>query len=101
MFLVFLVGIFVYLNANLAKKKGLNPILWGFITVVAFFVAMMLLGALYMSLVYNGPMTQEAMKQYMESNMLVAWTLIFLGIGGTLLVRFILEKRKDNPRSQD
>jgi cytochrome bd-type quinol oxidase subunit 2 len=101
MLLLFLVGIFVYLNANLAKKKGLNPLLWSLLTIVAFFAAMLLLGTVYISLVYNGPMTQEAMKQYMEGNLLVVWTLIFLGIGGTLLVRFILEKTKDNPRSND
>jgi hypothetical protein len=98
MILLFLIGIFVYLNANLAKKKGLNPLLWGFITVVAFFAAFMLLGGIYVSFVYSGPLTQEAMKQYLGDNILVAWTIILLGIGGTLLVRFILERTKGGTR---
>jgi hypothetical protein len=94
MFFLFLLGILVYLNSNLAKKKGLSPVLWGVITVVAFFAAFMVLGTIYVSLIYNGQYTREAMMTYFESRPLVGYTIILLGVGGTLLVRFILERTK-------
>lgn len=92
MLLFFLLGLLIYTNARLATKKGKNPFVWGLITLVAFLLAFGILGGSYLTAVYNGPVTPEAIAQYYVENPLVITIMVMLGIGGVLLVRYILER---------
>ena len=94
MFFLFLLFLLVYMNARLARKKGLNPILWGFITLLAFFVFYCILGSIYIGIIYKGPITREALTAWIFESPLSIIMLMMLGIGGTLVVRFILERKK-------
>ncbi len=94
LFLLLLV-LLVYMNARLARKKGLNPILWGFISVVAFFAFYCVVGSLYISAIYKGPVTREALTAWIMQSQLSQAMLAMIGVGGTLLVRFILERKKE------
>lgn len=93
MFLL-VVGILAFLNARLALKKGRNPYAWGFLSLFAFFVAFITVGCLYFFMLYDGALTREAMQAYMEQNILTAVMMEMLGVGGMLLVRFILERSR-------
>ncbi len=97
--LLLLLGLIIYTNARLAKKKGKNPVLWGVISLVAFFVSYAMLGVLYISFVYKGPYNQEAMKAYLMNEPLTVLMLLMLGVGGMLVVRFILERSKSGEAS--
>lgn len=81
-------------NAMLARKKGLSPVLWGFLSIVGFFATYLVVGGTYFSLVYKGAMTQEAVTAWVVAKPLIALLMFLFGIGGVLLVRFILERQK-------
>src|SRR5256885_1456786 len=93
LFLLLLV-LLVYMNTRLARKKGLNPLLWGLITLLAFFVFYCILGSIYIAVIYKGPLTREALTAWVLQSPLSVMMLVMLGIGGTLVVRFILERKK-------
>jgi len=92
MLLLFVVGFMIYLNARLAGKKGRNQFLWGFISLLAFFVFYAVLGLIYLSSIYSGALTKEALSAFLISQPLSLMMMVMLGIGGMLLVRFILER---------
>ena len=93
MLLLLLLALLIYTNVRLAKSKGKNPILWGIITFVAFFMSYCLLGTIYLAIVYKGPLERAALTSYLEHEPLAVIMLSMLGIGGVLLVRFILERK--------
>lgn len=95
MFFLLLIALLVYTNATLARKKGLNPTLWGVISVFGFFAAYLLLGGIYISAVYKGPYTSDAVKAWAFNSPLEVLMMFMLGIGGMLVVRFILEKKSE------
>lgn len=94
MLILFLLGFLIYYNIRLAKKKGQNPILWGIITFFGFFLAYALLGSIYIAIIYKGPITREALEAYLQREPMVVMMLTAIGVGGVLLVRYILEKKK-------
>ena len=81
-----------YRNALLAKQKGQNTIVWGIITVVAFFITYSVGGAILIAILYKGPMQPEALSEYILSKPVLSITLMFFGLGGYLLTRYILER---------
>lgn len=81
-------------NARLARRQGRNGLLWGFLSIVGFFAAYFFVGGTYFSIVYKGAMTREAVTAWVMEQPLIAVLMFLFGIGGVLLVRFILEKQK-------
>jgi hypothetical protein len=81
-------------NARLARKQGRSGVLWGFLSIVGFFAAYFFVGGAYFSIVYKGAMTREAVTAWVMDKPLIALLMMLFGIGGVLLVRFILEKQK-------
>ena len=81
-------------NAMLARKKNQSPLLWGFLSILAFFLTYVFVGGAYFSMVYKGAMTQEAVSAWVMEKPLVALMMFLFGIGGILLMRFILERKK-------
>ena len=94
MLLLLLLALLIYTNVRLAKSKGKNPIVWGIVTFVAFLTAYLLLGTVYLAIVYKGPLNREALTTYLTNEPLAVIMLSMLGVGGVLLVRFILERAK-------
>lgn len=84
----------VFLNARLARVKGRNSYLWGFITFLAFFAAYAVLGSIYVAMIYKGPLTKEALTAWLGQSIITQVMLMMIGIGGTLIVRFILERKE-------
>ncbi|MEO6831605.1 MAG: hypothetical protein ABI378_04860 [Chitinophagaceae bacterium] len=95
MLILFLLGILIYSNIRIAKKKGLNPLLWGVITFIAFFLSYALLGSIYIAAIYKGPVTRDALEVYLTKEPMAVLILTTIGVGGVLLVRYILEKKKN------
>jgi len=108
MFEIILVSYLAYSNNVRAKLKGVNGILWGAITAGAFFAAFILGGFV---VIYNfcgdlvnidafsSPDVQvrtaaaNQLMTVMNNNPLHLATIELFGIGGYLLVRYILEKK--------
>lgn len=91
-----LLGIFcAYRNALLAKQKGQNTVVWVLITLAAFLVAYMIGAVALVSVLYKGPYEQTAMMEYLQTHPLLVTTVMFFGLGGYLLIRYILEKMPD------
>jgi hypothetical protein len=84
--------VFTFTNGQLARKKGKSPVAWGFLTVLAYFIALFLCSIFYLLMVYKGPQTPEAIQATLSQNPLTQLLLELLGIGGPLLVRYILER---------
>jgi len=110
MFELILLVYLAFRNGVRAKLKGRNPVLWGFITAGAFFSAMVIGFMLVVSwfckdvidlnsLPSLDPKAQEvAMQQLLlalSRNQLHLLTIELFGIGGYLLIRFILERKPD------
>jgi hypothetical protein len=94
MLLALLLALLIYTNVRLAVVKGLNPWTWGVISLVAFIIAYLLLGSAYFFLVYKGPLNPDAARAWAEQYPLKAILMLMLGIGGVLIVRFILERKQ-------
>ncbi len=84
-----------YRNATLAKQKGQNTIVWGIITVIAFFITYSIGGGILVTIMYKGPMQPEAISEYILSKPVLGVTLMFFGLGGYLVTRYILEKMQN------
>lgn len=83
----------VYLNSRLAVRKGRNPFLWGLISLFAFFAGFVLLGSIYAAMFYRGPLNNAAVQSWIQSSPLIVAMMGMLGVGGTLVVRYILERK--------
>jgi hypothetical protein len=94
MLLLLLLALLIYTNVSLAKKKGKNPIVWGIVTFFAFFISYCVLGVIYLAIIYKGPWNQESLNSYLRNEPLAIAMLSMLGVGGVLLVRFLLERSK-------
>ena len=92
LFSLLLLCLMAYPNARLAQNKGRNPFAWGLLSLAAFFFAYCLFGSVYLTIVYPGPFTREAVMNWAKASPLPAFTMFLLGIGGILLVRYILER---------
>lgn len=84
-----------YRNAQLAKRKGQNTVIWVIITLVAFFISYMIGFMLMVGMFYRGPLEQNALITFMIDHPLLVVTIMFFGLGGYLLIRYILEKMPD------
>lgn len=84
-----------YRNAQLAKRKGQNTVIWVIITLVAFFISYMIGFMLMVTMFYHGPLEQNALIAFMLDHPLLVVTIMFFGLGGYLLIRYILEKMPD------
>lgn len=84
-----------YQNAKLAKRKGQNTVVWVFITIITFFLTYGIGAGVLVSIMYDGPLEQAALTQFIETHPVMYVTVFFLGIGGYLLVRYILERMPD------
>lgn len=115
MFEIVLLGYLAFRNGVRARQKGLNTMLWGGLTVLSFFfaqaigimVVMMnfMSGAINMQLITSpDPKVRlEAQKQFQElyaANPLHAITALLFGIGGYLLIRYILEKKPNKKQPE-
>jgi hypothetical protein len=94
MLLLLLLALLIYTNVSLAKKKGKNPVVWGIVTFFAFFVSYCVMGAIYMAIIYKGPWNNDAITVYLRNEPLAVAMLSMLGVGGVLLVRYVLERGK-------
>ncbi|MBX2905639.1 MAG: hypothetical protein KF744_06340 [Taibaiella sp.] len=108
MFQIVLLAYLAFRNGVRARQKGLNVVLWGALTVLSFFFAFALgvgvVTANFLGESFNlqrlstlqGTEREEAVKQFQDlffANPLHFLTVILFGIGGYLLIRFILEKK--------
>ena len=110
MFEIILMAYLAYRNSLRAKLKGKNPVLWAFITVGAYLVAMIIGGLI---VIFNfckdaininnfssldsksrEAATQQLM-QALQSNPLHLLTIELFGVGGFLLVRYIIDRTPD------
>lgn len=87
-----------YSNAQLAKRKGQNTVLWGFITIVSFMVTYVVGGSIMVMMMYKGPLDPSALRDYIFDHPLMVITIMFMGLGGYLLVRYFLEKMPGNSK---
>jgi hypothetical protein len=108
MFEIVLIAFLTYRNSLLAKQKEQNMVAWGIFTVLAFFIAM-LIGFYIVLLGFDrgaininqfsstDPKTREALQQQilnmLSNNPLQMITIDLFGIGGYLLVRYLLERK--------
>jgi hypothetical protein len=108
MFEIILMGFLSYRNGVRAKLKGKNPLLWGFITLVAYLSCLMIGGLV---VIFNFCGNQVNLSQLssldvksreaasaqlihvLSANPLHLVTIELFGIGGYLLVRYILERK--------
>lgn len=90
-----LLFILIYTNSRLATKRGRNSIAWGIITLVGYLIIGGLAGAIYLLFSYKGAINQQAVQDYVikaQQDPIKHITIVMLGVGGGLLMRFILEK---------
>ena len=85
----------------LAKEKGQNTIVWVIITIAAFFMAYIIGGLLAVLLFYRGPMEQAALEQFLSGEPLRVFFISVSGVGGYLLVRYILERMGNAQKGGD
>ncbi|MCD6063843.1 MAG: hypothetical protein K0R82_1754 [Flavipsychrobacter sp.] len=83
---------FSYKNALIAKAKGLNTIIWVFLTLLAFLAGEFIAIAMVIGLFYRGPFNQTAVLEYLFTHPIHVIFIYFTAIGGCLLIRYILEK---------
>jgi hypothetical protein len=91
---VLLVVFLAYKNNLLAKRKGQNSIVWVFITILAFFIGEIIGGMIMLLLFYKGEYTIEGLQAFM-TNPVRMLILPAAGMGGYLLIRYILERMPD------
>jgi hypothetical protein len=91
---LFLSIYFAYKNSLIAKAKGLNTVLWVFITILAFLFAEIIGVGLVMAFFYRGGNNPEAVKEFLFSHPLQVVFIYFTAIGGCLFVRYVLENKR-------
>jgi hypothetical protein len=102
MFIIFLlIGILVAYNARLAMRIGQNGILWGFITLVSYFLCQSFFGAILILIINKWKMIMpQEINSLLQKNPMAALAIVMFGVGGALLIRYILEtmakKKKTN-----
>lgn len=110
MFEIILLAYLTFRNSMRAKLKGLNPILWGFLTVVSFLSALFI-GCLVVVLAFcadvidvnslssKDPEVRAAVSKQLvdtlNANPLHVLTIELFAIGGYLLIRYILDNKPD------
>jgi hypothetical protein len=83
----------------LARRKGQNTFVWVLITAVCFFLGTAIGVAIVLALFYRGPITMEALQAFWLDDPRREITGVFAGIGGYLLIKYLLDKMPDKPTS--
>jgi hypothetical protein len=115
MFDLILIAFLSYRNGVKAKLKEQNAILWGFVTVLAYLV-FMVVGLFIVILnfckdtvnlnmfssldVKTREAAQQQLLQVFAANPLHMVTVELFGVGGYLLVRYILDKKPDKKQPE-
>jgi hypothetical protein len=110
MFEIVLIGYLSYSNGVKAKRKGQTPILWGFITFVAYLITM-IIGVVFVLVNFCkdvidlaqfsslDPKAREAvtarLMQVFEAHPLHMITIEMFGVGGYLIIKYILDRMPD------
>jgi hypothetical protein len=108
MFDIIIIGYLSYRNGVRAKTKGQNPVIWGLATFVAYVITMMI-GimvvianfckdtinlAQFSSLdLKSREAARQQLIQVFQGNPLHMLTIQLFGVGGYLLVRYILDRK--------
>ena len=110
MFELILLVYLAYRNSVKAKLKGQNPVFWGFITVLAYLSAMVIglmiviywfckdaldVNAFSSLDVKTREVAAQRLVLALSGNQLHILTVELFGVGGYLLVRYILDKKPD------
>jgi heme A synthase len=102
----------IYRNVVRAKLKGQHPFLWAVLTFVSFLGAMTIGAVVVFSYFTKSAMTMEQFSaldfktrqavwgQLIDSNPLNTLTIMMFGIGGYLLIRYLLD-RKPNKKGPE
>lgn len=107
---IVLVGYFSFRNGVRAKSKGQNPFVWGVITFFAFMVTMII--GMYIVIVNfckdsinlnqfssldpkSSKAAQQQLLQVFAEHPLHMITVDLFGIGGYLLVRYLIDRKPD------
>jgi hypothetical protein len=91
--IVFILGFLIFsINGRIAQASGRSPIVWGFISLVAYFVSYAVLTGFYMGAVYKGPMTPDGIRAFVEANPSSGLLILLFGFSGVLAVRYYLER---------
>lgn len=101
MFEILLCIFLSYRNAQLAKLKGQNTVVWVILTVVSYLVAYTISAVALVLLLYSGPRTPEGLAEMLESKPLLMVTFMFFGIGGYMIIRYILERMPNVDQEED
>lgn len=115
MFVIILLVYLAFRNSARAKAKGLNGILWAGITVLSFFTTLFI-GC--MIVVFNfcadkvnldllastdpetRAMVTKQLADALNSNPLHSLTIELFGIGGYLLIRYILDRKPEKKQPE-
>ena len=115
MFQIVLLGYLAFRNGVRARQKGLNVVLWGGLTVLSFFFAFAIgVGVVTTNFLgdainlqrfstLKGTERENAVKQFQDiffANPLNLLTVFLFGIGGYLLIRYILEKKPNKKQPE-
>jgi len=110
MFEIILLTYLTFRNSMRAKLKGLNPVLWGGLTVIAFLSALFIGFAIVVfgfcadivdinALSSKDPEVRTAITQQIvevvNNNPLHILTIELFAIGGYLLIRYLLDNKPD------
>ncbi len=90
-------------NGDLAQQKGLKPGTWKFYTVGAWIIAEAIGGFLGVLMFADlGKMSLKEMAQISPSTMIaISGISVFAAFGGYLLVRYMLENKRNNTLKND
>ena len=96
---VFFIALMTSYNARLAKKAGQNAIVWGIITIILYLFIAFIAGGILIVNKFKGRiadlMNPETIA-VIQKDIVLQFSIIAFGIGGALLVRFILERMLKN-----
>lgn len=102
LFFLVLIGYLIYKNSIIARVKGKNAFIWGLLTFIAIFFAealgmLMLVSFFYPQYIGVADVSKSReLADIISGNFLHSLFVLFCGLGGYLLVRFILERTKGN-----
>jgi hypothetical protein len=91
-------GLLCYQNATRAKRRGMNPLVWGVLTFVAFIIGNVLAMLLEFMIFYKGEITdQEAVKKFFSEDLMAQFVVLLGGFGGYLAIRAMINSRQPPP----
>lgn len=93
---------FAWRNSVRARIKGQNGLVWGFITFMIFLAFEIIGFAISVFGFYHIAPTQTAVMEFaLHAPWAASLFVLFCGIGGYLLIRFILDRMAGQNRNDD